>query len=52
MSHSMELIKAGNMEFDTCNPPLNLVNWVLLNSQAKAKAAGAKKKNNNKCWRR
>lgn len=42
----MELIEVRNMEFDAPNPPLNLVNRVFLNSQAKAKAAVAKKTKN------
>lgn len=42
IENRMDLIEAGNMEFDACNLPLNLVNLVLLNSQAKAKTAGAK----------
>lgn len=42
----LELIEAGNMEFDVCNPPLNLVNRILLNSQAKTKATGIKKTRN------
>lgn len=39
----LELIEDGNMEFDVCNPSLNLVNRILLNSQAKAKVTGIKK---------
>lgn len=42
----MKLIEAGNMEFDALNPLLNLVNRVLLNSQAKTKAMGVKKARN------